>query len=79
MNLPEKETSLSESGEMLDDIADLPKGEVLDRVDPGTIDKIEPDTDEIYNDDSVLKWLIPLILVALLVIIGYWFCGKSTP
>lgn len=27
---------------------------------------------------SVLKWLIPLLLLGLLVVLGFWFCGKST-
>lgn len=34
------------------------------------------------NDDggsSILKWLIPLLLVGLLTALGYMFCGKSTP
>lgn len=29
------------------------------------------------NDDSPLKWIVPLIILALLIIIGYAFCGKS--
>ncbi len=28
---------------------------------------------------SMLKWLIPLLLLGLLVALGFWFCGKSTP
>ena len=27
---------------------------------------------------SILKWLIPLLLLGLLVVLGFWFCGKST-
>lgn len=30
------------------------------------------------SSSSVLNWLLPLILLALAVILGYWFCGKST-
>ena len=26
--------------------------------------------------DSALKWLLPLIIVILLIILGYWFCSK---
>ncbi len=29
------------------------------------------------NDDSPLKWIVPLVILALLIIIGYAFCGKS--
>ncbi len=31
------------------------------------------------GDGSILKWLIPLILLGLLIFLGYTFCGKSTP
>ncbi len=26
---------------------------------------------------SILKWLIPLLLLGLLIVLGYWFCGKA--
>lgn len=29
------------------------------------------------DGDSILKWLIPLLLLGLLVVLGFWFCGKS--
>ncbi|MBX7173743.1 MAG: YidB family protein [Pyrinomonadaceae bacterium] len=31
------------------------------------------------NNDGILKWLLPLILLVLAIILGYWFCGKGTP
>jgi uncharacterized protein YidB (DUF937 family) len=31
-----------------------------------------------FSDDSPLKWLAPLIILALLVGGGFWFCGKSS-
>ncbi len=31
------------------------------------------------NGGSALKWLIPLLLLGLLLVLGYWFCGKSAP
>jgi outer membrane protein OmpA-like peptidoglycan-associated protein len=31
------------------------------------------------SDNSILKWLLPLILLGLLVALGFWFCGKSAP
>lgn len=31
------------------------------------------------GDDSVLKWLLPLLLLGLLIFLGYTFFGKSTP
>ena len=34
--------------------------------------------DESFEDDnSPLRWLLPLILLGLLLALGYWFCGKS--
>ena len=30
-----------------------------------------------YDDNSPLKWVLPLIILALLVILGFWFCGNS--
>ncbi len=30
------------------------------------------------DGNSILKWLIPLLLLGLLVALGFWFCGKST-
>ena len=31
------------------------------------------------GENSVLKWLIPLLLLGLVIVLGYTFCGKSTP
>lgn len=34
--------------------------------------------DERFDDDnSPLRWLMPLILLGILLAAGYWFCGKS--
>jgi len=33
-------------------------------------------SDDVINDDSPLKWLTPLIIVFLLIILGYSFCSK---
>lgn len=27
-------------------------------------------------DDSPLKWIVPLVILAALIILGYWFCGN---
>jgi hypothetical protein len=81
MALPDKENPLSESDEMVDDavVVRPPVGEVVDRVDAGTIDKIVPAADEIETgNDSIFSWLIPLLLLVLMVILGFWFCGKSS-
>lgn len=34
-------------------------------------------TDEEFNDDSPLKWLVPLIILVLLVALGWAFCRQS--
>ncbi len=31
------------------------------------------------GNDSILQWLLPLLLLGLLLTLGYMFCGKSTP
>ena len=64
--------------------------ETFDRIDAsaGTTDLADGATvagvpgifSEDGGEDSPLSWLLPLILLALLVIVGYWFCGaKSEP
>ncbi|MCA1626142.1 MAG: YidB family protein, partial [Acidobacteria bacterium] len=30
------------------------------------------------NDNSPLKWLLPLMILGLLVALGFWFCGGKT-
>ena len=60
----------------------------VDRVDAGAVaagdkvsrtmntvgDRYDGDADE---GSSPLKWLLPLLLLGLLLVLGYWFCGKS--
>ncbi len=29
------------------------------------------------DDGGMMKWLLPLILLAIIVILGFWFCGKG--
>lgn len=41
------------------------------------INRVDDSIDE-DSKSSVLNWLLPLILLALAVILGYWFCGKSS-
>lgn len=31
------------------------------------------------DSGGILKWLLPLILLGLLLLLGFWFCGKGTP
>ena len=60
--------------------------ENLDRIDAGAVavnDEasnriVNQFDDELDNDDSIFKWLIPLILLGILIVLGYWFCGKSS-
>lgn len=65
-------------------------GEVVDRVDPAaefvqakgrSVDEMG---DRITAERSggaggALRWLIPLILLGILIALGMWFCGPSTP
>lgn len=38
----------------------------------GAADKVEE------GAGSILTWLIPLLLLGLLIVLGYWFCGRGT-
>ncbi|HLA94622.1 MAG TPA: YidB family protein [Pyrinomonadaceae bacterium] len=37
-------------------------------------DSIDSDT-----GGSILRWLLPLLLLGLVVLLGFWFCGRSAP
>ena len=49
-------------------------GAVGDRL-SGTMNRVGDSTDG--DGSSALKWLLPLLLLGLLIVLGYWFCGKS--
>lgn len=53
-------------------------GAVGDRV-GGAVNRVSDSFDGDGDGSSVLKWLIPLLLLGLLIALGYWFCGKSAP
>lgn len=40
-------------------------------------DALDGDSDG--DSSSTLKWLIPLLLLGLLIVLSFWFCSKSTP
>ena len=40
--------------------------------------RLAENLDEEFNDDSPLKWLVPLIITALLIALGFWFCGGKS-
>ncbi len=59
-------------------------GNAAGSVSKGVGGAINSTTDRFTGDDdsggsSILKWLIPLLLLGLLLVLGYMFCGKSTP
>lgn len=45
----------------------------------GAMNKVGDVLDGDGDSGGILKWLIPLLLLGLLVVLGYWFCGKSQP
>lgn len=54
----------------------------FDVADSGALNKnlnnVQADlSDDLVNDDSPVKWLIPLVIIFLLIVIGYAFCGKT--
>ncbi len=44
-----------------------------------SLHRVSDSLDSDGGENSVLKWLIPLLLLGLLVVLGFMFCGKSTP
>lgn len=47
-------------------------------------DTVGRGTASVTRDDdsgasSIMKWLLPLLLLLGLIILGFWFCGRSTP
>jgi uncharacterized protein YidB (DUF937 family) len=42
----------------------------------GTLNKVSEVFDSDDNGDRVFKWLLPLILLGLFILLGSWFCGK---
>lgn len=47
-------------------------GAVADRVSGGMSSTVGS------SGNNVMTWLLPLLILALLVILGFWFCGRST-
>lgn len=45
---------------------------------PRVVRESEP-VEPVTGSGSVLTWLLPLLLLGLLIVLGYWFCGKGTP
>ena len=47
---------------------------------PTVTDRIQHDrTDHDSGSSSVLRWLLPLLLLGLVLALGFWFCGRGTP
>jgi uncharacterized protein YidB (DUF937 family) len=40
--------------------------------------RLTENSDGEFNDDSPIKWLAPLIITALLIGLGFWFCGGKS-
>jgi uncharacterized protein YidB (DUF937 family) len=50
-----------------------------DRVSAAVSDyNIAENLDDEFNDDSPVKWLAPLVIIALLIALGFWFCGGNS-
>lgn len=53
---------------------------VVDRVD-ANVDTVHSNLESVggdeADDNSPLAWILPLLLLGLLLVLGYWFCSKS--
>ena len=65
---------IGKGADVVGDAADATYGKVT-----GALGSVGDALDGDGDSNSVLKWLIPLLILGLLVVLGYWFCGKSTP
>jgi len=52
-------------------------GTIGDRVSTTALSETDDSVDDAYSENPLFSWLVPLIIVILLIILGYWFCGKS--
>ncbi|HEY0429933.1 MAG TPA: hypothetical protein VGC76_19270 [Pyrinomonadaceae bacterium] len=56
-------------------------GEIFDRAGTAAVGTSVDNNDTVIEDfdekDSSLKWLLPLIILVVFIILGFWFCGKS--
>jgi hypothetical protein len=52
-------------------------GTIGDRVSTADFSRIDELIDDDYTENPFYSWLAPLIIVILLIILGYWMCGKS--
>ena len=53
--------------------------EVLDRIGTAAVGTTDDKSmiEDFAEKDSNLKWLLPLIILILLVVVGFLFCSKS--
>jgi hypothetical protein len=47
-----------------------------DRLSSATFSETEDVVGDDYRENPMLGWLLPIIIVILLIILGYWFCSK---
>jgi hypothetical protein len=53
-------------------------GETIgDGASTAAISQTDDSLDDDYSENPLFGWLVPLIIMILLIILGYWFCGKS--
>lgn len=45
----------------------------------GAVRNVGSSLDDGSGGGSILKWLLPLILLGLALLLGFWFCGKPQP
>lgn len=58
------------------DANEVKEAKVFDRVDAASETSLSNENYE-KSGDSALKWILPLLLLGLLLVTGYWFCSRT--
>jgi hypothetical protein len=70
-------TAAAETFERDEEILGTGVETIGDRVSTTAFSETDELVDDDYSENPLFGWLVPLIIVILLIIMGYWFCGKS--
>lgn len=69
-------TAAAETFERDTEISTAAAATADDRITSANLYQTEDAVDDDYRENPMLGWLLPIIIVVLLIILGYWFCSK---